>query len=514
MNIERLRFRSFPPITMPPLIHGLETVEDRVFWKHYNEHLSTVLTVEGDHKNAFKDIMGPIAARQPGLMHSILSLASKHMDFDTPYGINVLKNNPNTTLEALRKRSLHHHDQARDKFFRGMESANAEPNTDDTALVAARYGQLLCFLLEALVEGSSQRELKLHLGAYRNLASSSPPPEDDDVFSFIAEVFQYHILADELIHSAINRDALLSAKRLPQIPATYSPRLLGVADGLFDYLSRITALRNRIRDNVMAQIDPPVSYYDLDPAVDIDVGIREWAPVWPPGDSRNQATLLFKQATWIYLKQTIDLPSSPAPSSLASSAASLSCIHSSPSHARPAPAVVNTPPQSTSTSCASSPRLSGSSYDSNTKSSRPNRRPDPSSRAHGCNLDIGEAVAAGSSRPDSPPPSRQPPNRHPDVVIAVEESLALLESFKPSDACQTLLLLPCFLVGTACFSPAQQKRVRAAIKLVRGYTGLRNADRAAEVLEEVWRLMEAGDWVAAWDWPGVAERLGADFMPA
>jgi hypothetical protein len=89
-----------------------------------------------------------------------------------------------------------------------------------------------------------------------------------------------------------------------------------------------------------------------------------------------------------------------------------------------------------------------------------------------------------------------------------------LESFRPSDPCQTLLLLPCFLVGTACFSPAQQKRVRAAIRTVRGYTGLRNADRVAEVLEEVWRLMAAGEWVAAWDWPGVAERLGLDLTPA
>jgi hypothetical protein len=100
------------------------------------------------------------------------------------------------------------------------------------------------------------------------------------------------------------------------------------------------------------------------------------------------------------------------------------------------------------------------------------------------------------------------------VTLAVDESLALLELFKPSDPCQRLLLLPCFLVGTACFSPAQQRRVRAAIRTVRGYTGLRNADRVAELLEEVWRLMAAGDWVAAWDWAGVAQRMELDFIPA
>jgi hypothetical protein len=96
----------------------------------------------------------------------------------------------------------------------------------------------------------------------------------------------------------------------------------------------------------------------------------------------------------------------------------------------------------------------------------------------------------------------------------VDESLALLASFKPTDPCQVLLLLPCFLVGTACFSPVQQRRVRAAIRAVRAYTGLRNADRVAEVLEEVWRLMRVGDWVAAWDWPGVAAGLNLHFSPA
>jgi hypothetical protein len=89
-----------------------------------------------------------------------------------------------------------------------------------------------------------------------------------------------------------------------------------------------------------------------------------------------------------------------------------------------------------------------------------------------------------------------------------------MESFKPSDPCQTLLLLPCFLVGTACFSPAQQRRVRAAIRTVKGYTGLRNTEVVTQLLEEVWRLMDNGQWVAAWDWPGVADRLGLDFIPA
>jgi len=94
----------------------------------------------------------------------------------------------------------------------------------------------------------------------------------------------------------------------------------------------------------------------------------------------------------------------------------------------------------------------------------------------------------------------------------VEESLNILGSFKPSDPVQTLLLIPCLVIGTACFSPAQQERVRNAVRTVRGYTGLRNTDRVAELLEEVWRLMGQGEWLRVWDWQGVALELGLDFL--
>lgn len=520
IDTERLKTRSFPSITMHPLFHGLETIEDRIFWKHYNEHLSAVLTVEGEHKNAFKDLMVPVAVKHQGLMHSILSLASKHIDYETPYGINLLRNHPNTSLQALKERSLYHHGQALAKFYEDIEFPNGKPNTDQRSLGPARYGQMLCFLIEALVEGSPRGEHRLHLKGYRELISGSSP-DDSPFMSFIAEFFQYHILADELIHSATNKETSLPPKLLPPIPATHPPRLLGVADGLLGYLSQITAIRNRIRIKAIAQIDPAADYLDLYPATQLDYDIRDWAPRVPFGDGRDHVSLLYKQMMWIYLDRTVCPPSSspsPSPSSSSSSAASLSLVHGTASHPRPVPSVVNTPPQSASTSCASSPKLLGPSAGvHNATRSRPRPRVDTSSRVHGASSHSQTGVPSASAtgtRSDSPPPIRLPPNVDSRVPIAVDESLAILESFRPSDPCQTLLLLPCFLVGTACFSPAQQKRVRAAIRTVRGYTGLRNADRVAEVLEEVWRLMAAGEWVAAWDWPGVAERLGLDFTPA
>ncbi|KAK3689220.1 hypothetical protein B0T22DRAFT_513414 [Podospora appendiculata] len=227
---ERMKFHTLPLTPLQPIFYGLETLEDRIFWKHYNEHLSTVLTVEGDYKNACKDMMDPIAVKHQGLMHSILSLASKHIDFDTPYGINILRDNPNTTLEALRERSIYHGDEARQKFC---------------------------------------------------------------------------------------------------VPTN---------------------------------------------AVEIDITIRDWVPHLPPGDCR--------------------------------------------------------------------------------------------------------------------------------------------ESVGPNDPSQRLLLLPCFIIGTASVTQEHQDAVRIAIKAFKGYTGMRNADNVMSVLEEVWRLMSVGEWLAVWDWPEVARNMGLDFIPA
>lgn len=98
------------------------------------------------------------------------------------------------------------------------------------------------------------------------------------------------------------------------------------------------------------------------------------------------------------------------------------------------------------------------------------------------------------------------------LINAVEESLDILDSFNPSEPAQTLLLIPCMIVGIACFDPDRRERVRKAIRAVRGYTGLRNSDRVADLLEQVWALMDEGDWVAVWDWQAVARRMGVDIL--
>ena len=486
-------------ITMLPIFRGLETLEDRVFWKHYNEHLSSVLTVEGEHKNAFKDLIVPIAAKHHGLMHSILSLASKHIDYDTPYGMNLLRNNPGVTLEGLQERSEYHHEKAMEKFYEDIQRPVEKTSPEHKDILSARYGQMLCLLLEAVADGNPRGEHRVHLHAYQSLIQHSPP-EDPAFLTFVTEFFQYQIFADELIRLPVPLTPRLASADWVPISPIHPPRLLGVADGLFNLLCRITTIRNAIRTKMSARVEQVVDYECIFEAAKIDAAIKDWKPDWPRGDSRNRVGLLYQQMMWVYLYRTIYPPSPPSPSStssLASSAASFSTIQNR--------SVVNTPPQSappsTTPSCAPSPRP------------RPDPRSNPPSRKNsGSDAPSMAETKEPEVRADSPPPIRYPIGYDARVTRAVDESLNLFDSFNPSDPSQTLLLIPCLVVGTACFTPNRQERIRTAVRTVRGYTGLRNTDCVLALLEEVWRLMQLEEWIAVWDWQQVAKNLNLDFL--
>ncbi|KAJ3520375.1 hypothetical protein NM208_g13733 [Fusarium decemcellulare] len=409
---ERLRRESLPVITMQPIFHGVETAEDKVFWKHYITHLSNVLTVEGEAKNAFKDIILHLANKHQGLMHSILAVSSKHIDWDTPYGAKLLGENPQSSREALQQRADYHHDESMKRLYEDMARSIDKDDPEYKTILSARYGQMLCLLLQTRADGNPRGEHRVHLQAYQTLIHNSPP-EDPAFYTFITEFFQYHIFADDLFWHPETMTARLSSEDWEPVEPIHPPRLLGVADGLFQYLSQITTIRNTIRANMAASVDPVVDYTSLYRAAEIDAAIREWTPHWPPGDSRDSVGLLYKQMMWVYLFRTIYPPS-------------VSSMRRSTFSTLPVTVPAATVP------------------------------PPPPRRAS-----MMATVSTGKGVEHlRPPPSRRPAYHDRRITLAVEESLTILESFKPSDPAQTLLLIPCLVIGTACFEPAQRERIR------------------------------------------------------
>lgn len=540
-STERQRKQSLPQITLQPIFQGVETAEDRIFFNHYIIHLSSVLTVEGQHKNAFKDMLLQMAVEHRGLMHSILSLAGKHIDFDTPYGSKLLSSSPSVDRQGLTARADFHHEQAMQYLLAWGVKEDHGP--EEKANLAPRYGQMLCLLLKTAAEGSRGAEHRVHLHAYKSLIFENPPP-DKAFTTFISEFFQYRVFADELIRYPANGSKRLATEDWVPWYTIEPARLIGVGDGLFHYLTMITTMRNEIRDNMAANVYPVVNHKSLYRANEIDAAIREWAPVWPAGDNRDRVGLLYKQMMWVYLYRTIFPPValSPQPiftgtngtttttiaetmapntidigtnvSSVASASgiaavAGVGCVADvagvvgvnigvgdgsnilplSPASSNPCSSARSPPPSGTLSSMASDRRLSSGTL---------HATPPHATADNG-----------------SPPPTvRFPPHHNARISLAVDESLAILDSFKPSDPVQTLLLVPCLVIGCASFTPAQQERIRSAVRTVRGYTGLRNCNCVAQLLEEIWRLMGEGDWLRVWDWQRVANDMGLDFICA
>ncbi|RYP18838.1 hypothetical protein DL765_003718 [Monosporascus sp. GIB2] len=463
-----------PLITLRPIFPGVETPEDIVFLDHYMNYVSGVLTVESEHKNAFKEMLLPMALQNGGLMHSILSMASRHIDYDAPYGKKILETHPKVSLASLLERSEFHHTAAMKKFHEDIDRERKNDGNGAEVNLSVRYGQMLCLLIQTVAEGSRSGEHRVHLEAYKHLIADNPP-SDSAFLVFVTEFFQYRVFADELIHSPdMHKPRLALEDWAPWLPIEPA-RLIGVGDGLFNYLCQITSIRNDIRANVAAGIDPPFNYQLIYRTVPIYKALDEWQPHWPPGDSRDRVGSLYKKMAWVYLHRTIHPPSSsspPPPNPLHCSMQRLAPT-ASKSQFVPQQQPMHTPPTDRPNSGHSTP-----------------------------------------SRTDSPPPIRLPPHHDPGLTVAVEECLDIIRSFKPSDPVQTLLLVPCVIIGCASFAPEQRERIRAAVRAVRGYTGLRNCELVLELLEEVWKLMDVGDWARVWDWQGVARSLGLDFSCA
>ncbi|CAK7227615.1 hypothetical protein SCUCBS95973_006602 [Sporothrix curviconia] len=464
---ELMKNQSLPIITMQPIFTGLETAEDRVFWKHYNDHLSAVFTVEGEHNNAFRDMLVPVATGHQGMMHSLLSLASKHLDYETPYGQKVLHRNAKVSVDSLHHRGSFHNSEAVKMLRESMYGDNSD-DLNSSNLLAAQYGQMLCLVLEALAEGDNSSTQRVHYEAFLYLIRNKPP-QDSAFRAFIAEIFYYHILADDMVHYPDSATKRLATENWTPIAPIHRARLIGVADGMFTYLCQITTIRNHVRQRIQNGFESWVDYGSLYWASEIESQINEWAPEWPAGDSRM-------------------------------------------------------PPDSAAASCASSPSpkleamVSHENHFNNTRRhsianpvNAGDARPFRNTTAEGFSQT--ESNPNGSNkRRSSPAPVRRPSNHEAGVSVVVEESLNLIEGFLPSDPAQTLLLLPCVVIGTACYAEDNREQIRNAIRVVHGYTGLRNTITALEVLTEVWRLHDAGDYLGAWDWQAVAHSLGVNHI--
>ncbi|KAJ5130616.1 uncharacterized protein N7515_006655 [Penicillium bovifimosum] len=289
------------PRSLPLLIDGIETDIDRRFLDHFVYGFSRVLTLINDDSNPFKEILLPMATQHRGLMHSLMCLSGSHLSGLDPE-------------PKLRERKYFHFHRAIQDLKDNIDaSSSSKPTEDKDGLLVEDpiIASTIALSLNTICEGETNGEYRPHMDAARILLSSRPP-RNEKFHQFIVEFFQYHDVSNSLT-SLDRRPKLLHKElNLPDfVPGAAAGMFLGVFDGLFNYISEITQLRDRIRARFDEGYEPAVDYQTLSEAVAIDTAIRTWETSHQADTPNWYLAQLYRQSTWVYLYRTIR-PSRPS----------------------------------------------------------------------------------------------------------------------------------------------------------------------------------------------------------
>lgn len=375
--------------SLPTLVDGVESRMDHFLLDHFINRVSRILTLFDDDSNPFHDYLLPLAIRHRAMMHSLLALSSSHLA------------NSNGNHPDYHQAQGRHLNEALSSLRVGLDEG-PDSNKVATALI-------LC--LDSIAKGDTTGEYRPHLEAARHMLGTDNSEDDVPLRRFLYEFFAYHDVANSV--TILNRSpSFLDQYKVPAfIMQPEAGALLGVLDGLFNHMSKITILRNQIRERRAQGIDPAVDYKILTQAVAIDTEIHEWEPSQPPNSVRYIAAQLYRQTTWVYLYRTM-MPS------------------------------------------------------------------------------------AGS----------------PKIQKAVQAGLDFLRLLPEQAGTQSILLMPLFLLGCAAFDPAQRPEISQRFCGLHEWSGLGNIIPAHAVVKKIWALMDAGDEAASWDWEGLIQQMGYDFL--
>jgi hypothetical protein len=286
------------------LIDAIETDVDRRFLDHFVNGFSRVLTLINDDSNPFKEILLPMATQHKGLMHSLMCLAGSHLS----------ASHPEPQFVA---RKFHHFDCA----LVNLKNSISCLTSDETQLVIQDpdIASTVALFLMTICEGDTSGQYRAHMDAARFLiitqaerAGNFTKPRNEKFRDFVMEFFQYHEISNSVTSLDRRPFERSGDLHLPDfVPHAQAGAFLGIFDGLFNYISEITKLRDRIRKRYNDGYEPAVDYQTLREAVSIDSALRVWEPSYPAETANWYAAQLYRQSTWVYLYRTIR-PSRPS----------------------------------------------------------------------------------------------------------------------------------------------------------------------------------------------------------
>lgn len=299
---------------------------DRRFLDHFVYNLSHVLTLHNNTSNPLKDVLLPMATQHKGLMHSLLALSGSHIMAQK-------------AELAVNQRQDHHLSEALSILYQDIEAANTNEVSGHPGGLIVEDPTMASTIVHCLIcisRGSTKGEYRMHMNGAKQLLLNKKESKNPEFQRFILDFFVYHEVSNSLTsldwRSEVNYDDL----SLPDFvfQNTIEPQaghVVGVIDGLYKYLKKVTALRDTIRARRDAGEQPVVPYPEISQACSIAQEIHEWDSKQEPNTSRWIAAELYRLCTWVYLYRSIQA-SKPTPKLSAVVDASLDCLRALPSN--------------------------------------------------------------------------------------------------------------------------------------------------------------------------------------
>jgi len=271
-------------------MEGVENDLDRVLLQHFVSRASCVLTLQGDKPtNPFTRILLPMALKHEGLMHSVLCLSASHLCSLSP-------------SQMYEDRQTFHRGKALQLLNQDLTKHKADGGG---AMIYedSNVAQILIHLLHSICDGNTSGEYRMHMIAAKQIAMTqkSKNPEFQSLFD---EFFYYHWIASQITSLDGQEIPMMDDFNLPFQVNPETAALIGVSDGLFGFISKISNLRRKIRARIDGHLDPTMDYECLIAAHAIDSGLRAWVCSHTPGTPRYTVSMLYRQATWVYLYRT------------------------------------------------------------------------------------------------------------------------------------------------------------------------------------------------------------------
>jgi hypothetical protein len=244
--------RVLIPRQLPYLINGVETKLHQQLFGHFTRNLSQVLTISIGDNNPMCGVVIPLALRDRTIMDTILCLAGSHL-------LRFYQGEQRGKLLHLSSERTRLHDAAATAQAYRLQGLKSMPRGND-ALVSAFapdreviFATSILLCLYEIVEGTSDNGWRNHLEAARQIITDAvedaspehePPTPNEtrenlvtEINPFLIEYFLYH---DSL--AAVTVPSLKLTKVQTADLVNHDPTMIGVQDGLSDFIARISAL--------------------------------------------------------------------------------------------------------------------------------------------------------------------------------------------------------------------------------------------------------------------------------